>query len=54
MCGWAKILDIPASHSFGVRIYCKNAALCQQPSAWIMESSTPIAAAVVAALMQKL
>ena len=43
-----------ASCSLGMRIYCKKAALCQRPRAWIMESSTPARAADVAAPIRKL
>ena len=43
-----------ASCSLGMRIYCKKAALCQRPRAWIVESPIPARAAEVAAPIQKL
>ena len=51
---WDRTVDNAARCSLGVRIYCRKAALCQQPSVWIVESSTPAAAAVVAAPIRKL
>ena len=29
---WARTVDMAASCSLGVRIYCRKAALCQRPS----------------------
>ena len=43
-----------ASCSLGMCTYCKKAARCQRPRAWIMESSTPARAAEVAAPIRKL
>ena len=43
-----------ASCSLGMCMYCRKAALCQQPRAWIVESSTPARAAEVAAPIRKL
>ena len=40
--------------SLGIQMYCKKAALCHRPRAWMVESSTPANAADVAAPMRKL
>ena len=50
----ASTAETPASRSLGSLMYWRNAALCQQPSVWIVESSTPAMAAVVAAPIRKL
>ena len=50
----AKVVDKAAKRSLGVWMYWRNAALCQQPSIWIAESSIPTAAAEVAAPIWKL
>ena len=39
---------------WGVRMYWRNAALCQRPSVWIVESWIPTVATVVAAPIRKL
>ena len=43
-----------AKCSFGMHTYCKNVALCHWPSVFIVESSTPAIAAVVATQILKL
>lgn len=50
----ASRVDMEASCSRGVRMYCRKAALCHRLRAWMVESSTPAKAADVAAPMQKL
>ena len=43
-----------ARRCLGVLMYLRKAVLCHLPRVWIMESSTPTMAAVVAAPMRKL
>ena len=50
----AKTDENVASFSFGVRMYNRKAELCHLPNAWIVESSMPASAAVVAAPILKL
>ena len=50
----AKTLESATNCSSGVHMCCKNAALCHLPKVWIMESSTPAVAMVVAAPIRKL
>ena len=47
-------LERAARFSGGIRTYDKYAELFQRPRVWIVEFSTPLAAAVVAAPMRKL
>jgi len=50
----AIIRDRLARRSFGDRTYRRKAELCQRPKVWIVESSNPTKAAVVAAPIRKL
>ena len=50
----AKADDNIASCSGGVLRYRRKAELCHRPNSWIVESSTPANAAVVAAPIRKL
>ena len=52
--GAAMTLDKEARCSFGERMYNKKAVLCHRPKVWIVESSIPLSAAVVAAPIRKL
>ena len=53
-CESCVLEDAEAGCSLGMLIYCKKAALCQRPRAWIVESSTLARAADVAAPIRKL
>ena len=50
----AIVLDRAANCSLGVQMYCKKAALCHLPRVLMIESSTPLRAAVVVAPILKL
>ena len=57
--GWfwpcpASVVERAMRLSFSILMYSKNAELCQRPSIWMAESSSPARAAVVAAPILKL